>query len=209
MTNILAFETSIGNCSVALYCNGKVDYAESSQRMMQSEKLIPMINDILSSNGLTYKELSAVSCSTGPGSFTGIRVGIAAALGIKKAQPHIKLIGVSTLEILAHTFLLKNTKEQKNILVILRSYGEEFYAQEFQNNAEPLSEIMVLSQQEVKTREKNYDLIISNEELENCKTINLNASSIIDISTKRYAKSNSNASIEPVYVKKPNIHGHN
>jgi tRNA threonylcarbamoyladenosine biosynthesis protein TsaB len=209
MTTILAFETSIGNCSVALYCNGKVTYAESSEKMMQSEKLIPMINDILSKNGLTYKELSAVACSVGPGSFTGIRVGVAAALGIKKSQNHIKLIGISTLDALAHESSLDYLKESQKILVLLRSYGEEFYAQEFKNNQDSPSEIVILSKQELKINEKNFSLVISNEEVENCKMVSLDARSIMDIAINKYGSTASNASIEPLYVKKPNIHGHN
>jgi tRNA threonylcarbamoyl adenosine modification protein YeaZ len=209
MVNILAFETSIGNCSVALSCNGKITYSESSQKMMQSEQLIPMINDILSRNSITYKELSAVACSIGPGSFTGIRVGVAAALGIKKAQPHIKLIGISTLDALSNGSSLDGLKASEKILVILRSYGEEFYAQEFKYNQVSPAEIIVLSQQELEIHKKNYNLIISNEELENCKMINLNARSIMDISINKYGSTASNASIEPIYVKKPNIHGHN
>lgn len=209
MTNILAFETSLGNCSIALSCNGTITYSESSQKMMQSEELIPMINNILSENKISYKDLGAVACSVGPGSFTGIRVGIAAALGMKKAHPRIKLIGIKTLDAIAHEAQTHHLKKSDKILAVLRSYGEEFYAQEFQTNGKSTSDIFVLSTQDLEKRHKNYSLIVSNEDLNNSALVTMNARSIVTIATNRYKDSDQNCIIEPVYVKKPNIHGHN
>ena len=209
MTNILAFETSVGNCSVALSCNGKITYSESSQKMMQSEELIPMINKILSENKITYKDLDSVACSVGPGSFTGIRVGISSALGIKKAHPHLKLIGITTLDTISHEAQKHHLKGSDKLLAVLRSYGEEFYAQEFQPNGKSMSDISVLSTQDLEERHKNYSLIVSNENLDSSALVTINARSILTIATTLHEDSDQNSIIEPVYVKKPNIHGHN
>lgn len=209
MRNILAFETSLGNCSVALYKDGEMDFSESKQRMMQSEELIPMVNEILSKNDVSYKDLSAISCSVGPGSFTGIRVGVAAALGMKKTLPETKLIGISTLDAITHEAPKELLETNGKLLTILRSYGEEFFAQEFSDTKKSKSEIQVITQENLKKSREKYAHIFSNEDLDFVTKINFNAKTLLNISLNRYDISSSKALIEPIYVKKPNIHGHN
>lgn len=207
--NILAFETSIGNCSVALFANNKEYYLESKNKMMQSEELIIMVNQILNDNGITYKQLDAITCSIGPGSFTGIRVGIAAARGMKKALKSLRLIGVSTLEALAHNSTMALTKNQK-ILAILKAYGDEFYVQEFDFNKKPLSPINILQESELRENHKKYDLILSHkDELVPSTIVELDARSILNVAKEIAKNSGQNTDITPLYIKKPNIHKNN
>ena len=100
--NLLVFDTSMGKCSVALSCNGSVEYKESKDPFMQSEELFPIITTLLEQNEISLSDIDAIACTIGPGSFTGIRIGIASARGIKKMFPNMKLLGISTLELLAH-----------------------------------------------------------------------------------------------------------
>jgi len=203
--NILAFETSIGNCSVALFANNKEYYLESKNKMMQSEELIIMVNQILNDNNISYKQLTAIACSIGPGSFTGIRVGIAAARGMKKALKNVRLVGVSTLEALVHNDAIVLTENQK-ILTILKAYGDEFYVQEFDSDKNPLSQIHILQESELKESYKKYDLILSHQnELVPTTIVELDARSILNIAKN----SDQNTDIIPLYIKKPNIHKNN
>ena len=98
---ILAIETSTDACSVALVENEKT-LAESrlDEPRMQSARLAPMIDELLKANNLTMKVFDAVAVSKGPGSYTGLRVGVSMAKGLcfGASKP---LIGVGTLDILA------------------------------------------------------------------------------------------------------------
>jgi len=204
--NILAFETSIGGCSVALLSENKTSYVESENQMMQSEELIIMVNRILKDNNLTYQDLSAVSCSIGPGSFTGIRVGIAAARGMKKALKNVKLIGVSTLEILAHNSSIETTKEQRT-LAILKAYGDEFYIQEFDSNKKAASDIQVVSESTLLEEYKKYDMVLSHK-TESLPTslVDINALSVLNLAKAIYKNDSCDNNLTPLYIKKPNIH---
>lgn len=102
MALILNIETATKNCSVALSENGKTILCKeiSGQGYSHAEKLHVFIDGILSETGRTYKELNAIAVSRGPGSYTGLRIGVSAAKGLCFALG-IPLISVDTLKILA------------------------------------------------------------------------------------------------------------
>lgn len=81
---ILCIETATKNCSVALFEDGHLVSCleESSTEYIHSEKLALFIDQVLSENNTTAKDLTAVAISSGPGSYTGLRIGVATAKGI-------------------------------------------------------------------------------------------------------------------------------
>jgi tRNA threonylcarbamoyladenosine biosynthesis protein TsaB len=130
MRRILAIETATKVCSVAV-ADEKEVLGEVSLFIPQVhvERLVIMINNLLESLRLAYHDLDAVAVSTGPGSFTGLRIGLSAAKGIAFGQ-HKKLISVPTLEALAHHALIYSDCE-KIIVPILHARANEFYYSSF------------------------------------------------------------------------------
>ncbi len=100
---ILAFETSAKACSVALQEGDKL-LAEGYQNtgLTHSQTLMVMAQDLLKQCGLEAKDVDAVAVAEGPGSFTGVRIGVAAAKGFSWGL-ELPLIGVSTLEAMAES----------------------------------------------------------------------------------------------------------
>lgn len=98
---ILAFETSAKAASVAL-TDGEKLLGESYQNtgLTHSQTLMPMAQDLLKSCGYTPAQVEAVAVAAGPGSFTGIRIGVAAAKGFAWGK-ELPCYGVSTLEAMA------------------------------------------------------------------------------------------------------------
>ena len=98
---ILAFETSAKAASVALMENGKL-LGQSYQNtgLTHSQTLLPMAQDLLKNCGRTPQQVEAVAVAAGPGSFTGIRIGVAAAKGLAWGK-ELPCYGVSTLEAMA------------------------------------------------------------------------------------------------------------
>jgi len=98
---ILAFETSAKAASVAL-TDGEKLLGESYQNtgLTHSQTLLPMAQDLLKSCGYTPQQVEAVAVAAGPGSFTGIRIGVAAAKGFAWGK-ELPCYGVSTLEAMA------------------------------------------------------------------------------------------------------------
>ena len=100
---ILAFETSAKAASVALLENGKL-VGESYQNtgLTHSQTLMVMAQDLMNQCGVSVSEVDAVAVANGPGSFTGVRIGVAAAKGFAWGK-QLPCYGVSTLEAMAHS----------------------------------------------------------------------------------------------------------
>ena len=100
---ILAFETSAKAASVALSDGNKL-LGESYQNtgLTHSQTLMPMAQELLKSCGYTPQQVEAVAVAAGPGSFTGIRIGVAAAKGFAWGK-ELPCYGVSTLEAMARS----------------------------------------------------------------------------------------------------------
>ena len=98
---ILAYETSAKAASVALMDGDKL-LGESYQNtgLTHSQTLLPMAQDLIKSCGYTPQQVQAVAVAAGPGSFTGIRIGVAAAKGFAWGK-ETPCYGVSTLEAMA------------------------------------------------------------------------------------------------------------
>ena len=98
---ILAFETSAKAASVALLENGKLlGEAYQNTGLTHSQTLMVMAEDLLKTCNLTAKDVEAVAVAAGPGSFTGVRIGVAAAKGFAWGA-ELPCYGVSTLEAMA------------------------------------------------------------------------------------------------------------
>ncbi len=103
MSMILSFDCSGATASVCLQKDGETVYEELLNRgLTHSETLLALVQRGLQEACFTVKDLSAIALTVGPGSFTGLRIGLALAKGL--ALPHqLPLIGVSTLEAMAYS----------------------------------------------------------------------------------------------------------
>lgn len=99
---ILNIETATKNCSVALAKEGKTIHSKeiAEEGYSHAERLHVFIEEIINEAGISLNDLSAVAVSQGPGSYTGLRIGVSAAKGLCYALS-IPLIAVDTLKVLA------------------------------------------------------------------------------------------------------------
>ncbi len=129
---ILAIDSTSGTCSVSILKNNDIiAYIEEKTVSNQAKRLVPMIEDALNQSRTQYSELSAIACTVGPGSFTGIRIGLATARAIGFAA-NIPVLGFSALEVLAFTEIEK--QGETPILASLNAGKGEVIYQYFDNN---------------------------------------------------------------------------
>lgn len=104
MTHILNIETSTKNCSVSIAKNGALISLKEINNggYSHAEMLHPLIKEALLESKLTINQIDAIAVGKGPGSYTGLRIGVSAAKGLCFAND-IPLISINSLEILAHT----------------------------------------------------------------------------------------------------------
>ncbi len=132
---LLAVECATNACSAALWLDGGPGPRRyRPMRRGHAEALIPMAQAVMEAAGLAYTDLDAVAVTTGPGAFTGIRIGLAAARGIALAAG-LPLIGVTTLEAIAAA----QQAGDAHLLVALDSKRDDIYVQLFGPDGAPLT----------------------------------------------------------------------
>jgi len=101
MKNIVALDTSTEACSVALQCSGDAIFRYRVEPRMHAKLLLPMLNELLDEAGISAQQIDAVAFGRGPGAFTGVRIGTAAAQAIALGGD-LPVAPVSTLASIAH-----------------------------------------------------------------------------------------------------------
>jgi tRNA threonylcarbamoyladenosine biosynthesis protein TsaB len=128
MTCILALDTATAACSVALASDdGVIARCEVLQRG-HAERLLPMVADVMREAGCRFAALDAIAVTIGPGAFTGLRIGLAAARGLALATGS-SCFGVGTLEAIAAD--VEVNRGASRLLVVLDSKRGDAYAQLF------------------------------------------------------------------------------
>ncbi|MEQ9886078.1 tRNA (adenosine(37)-N6)-threonylcarbamoyltransferase complex dimerization subunit type 1 TsaB [Pectobacterium zantedeschiae] len=99
-TRILALDTATEACSVALWNEGEIHSLFEICPREHTQRILPMVQQVLADSGLTLKDLDALAFGQGPGSFTGVRIGIGIAQGLALGAD-LPLLGVSSLATMA------------------------------------------------------------------------------------------------------------
>lgn len=136
MTYILNIETATKNCSVSLAADG-LTIAEkelSEEQFNHAEKLHVFIENVLEEAGITLQNLDAVAVSKGPGSYTGLRIGVSSAKGLSYAL-NIPLIALDTLQVLATKLRIG----EGVIVPMIDARRMEVFTQIYNTQSEPLT----------------------------------------------------------------------
>lgn len=142
---LLAMDTGQAACSVALWHEGKiVAHRYSPMPKGHAAALVPMIEEVQEEAAFAFSDLDALAATVGPGTFTGLRVGLATARGLAVAAGK-PLIGVTTLEAVAWPARVEATNKGAIIAAAFDARRNEIYLQSFQAAGHPISEPMLTS----------------------------------------------------------------
>jgi len=140
MAIVLGMDTATTGCSVALVRDGGDCLARSSERMArgQSEALAPMMAAVIAEAGIGYSDIDAVAVTVGPGAFTGLRIGIAAARATALAIG-CPCLGIGTFAALAADACPKAAAEGADaVLIAVDSKRDDLFLQAFDSAGRPL-----------------------------------------------------------------------
>jgi tRNA threonylcarbamoyladenosine biosynthesis protein TsaB len=138
MSVLLAIDTAAPRLALAvLRDNDRIDSLVEDMATGQAERLFPAIDELLTRATITYKDLTRVAVSTGPGSFTGLRIGLSAARGLGLAL-NIPVVGVPSL------FALSLAAQCDPVAVLLDAKRGEAYFQTFSGPGIPIGDAVLL-----------------------------------------------------------------
>ena len=174
MALILNIETSTSVCSIALAKDGKlIDYKEINDDKSHAKVLTVFIQEIFSKNNIEISKLDAVSVSKGPGSYTGLRIGISVAKGICYGQ-EIPLIAINTLQALAKNIFTNTKTPILNTLAVpmIDARRMEVYSAiyNFENNELQETKAIVIDEHSFLEQLSKQKLIFFGNGAEKCKS---------------------------------------
>ena len=214
MALVLNIETATTNCSVSLSKDGEtlILKEDKDSGYSHAEKLHVYINELFKEANINPKDIDAVAVSKGPGSYTGLRIGVSAAKGLCFALDK-PLLAVSTLEILAHQVKIS----QGYIVPMLDARRLEVYAAVFDAKFEQYRGIKaeILSKETYSTLFKENEVYFIGSGVEKTKTLVTHSNAIFiegqlpsanemaQLSERKYKKSDIEdvAYFEPFYLK--------
>lgn len=172
---LLSMDSSAVTASVALTDGDEIIKSEFvNSGLTHSETLLPMITRVM--DGRKYSELDGIAITAGPGSFTGVRIGVATVKGLA-FNDDIPCYSVSTLEAIAYNFVDKNAV----VCAVMDARRMQFYNALFRvqnGKVERLCDDRAISIEDLRNELKQYDKVIiagdgakpcfQNIELENC-----------------------------------------
>lgn len=141
----IVFDTVGFSMQVALYLDGAVTTACEASFRRTSERLMPCIDELLCKANITLNELDFIACVIGPGSFTGIRIGVATARAFSQFT-NKKVVGVTFLQVMTY-----NASENKNIVALSDASNSLCYASVFDKDHNQLTEPKVIAFSEIES----------------------------------------------------------
>lgn len=144
MVKLLALDTVTGACSAAIWREGGISERRiTAMRHGHAEALMPMVREIMDAAGASFAGLDAIAVTVGPGAFTGLRIGLAAARGMALAA-RLPVLGVTTLEALAHA-VPEEERAGRQVLAVIDSRRRDVFAQLFGTDLTPGGEPEIIA----------------------------------------------------------------
>ena len=154
---ILAIDTTSGVCSVSILEDERaIDENILDNGKTHSENLMPLLDELLKRNNVDIAEIELISVCVGPGSFTGIRIGIATIKAIAEVL-NVKVAAVSSLETLSRN---EDAKKDFVIVPLIDARNNQVYASVFDDNYSKIEENMADDINTIVEKIKKYDKII-------------------------------------------------
>lgn len=157
---VLAIDTAGVDCSAALFDSAEGKLLSAVTETIgkgHAERLMAVIDQALAAANLPLERVERIAVVIGPGSFTGIRVGVAAARGLALALG-IGSVGVTTLEVLARSYLADHP--EKRVVAAMDAKRSEIYAQAFSGDGAALDQPAALSAENVAELARSFSAVV-------------------------------------------------
>ncbi|TIX92176.1 tRNA (adenosine(37)-N6)-threonylcarbamoyltransferase complex dimerization subunit type 1 TsaB [Rhizobium sp. P44RR-XXIV] len=158
---VLALDTAGVDCAAAVYDSGSDSVMGEVTETIgrgHAEHLMHVVDEALAKAGTALSAIERVVVTVGPGSFTGIRIGVAAARGFALSL-NVPAVGVTTLEVMAAT--ARDQNPGKPVLAAIDAKREEIYLQGFDANGDPLDEARAVTIDEARIVAGAFDGIVT------------------------------------------------
>ena len=197
-------------------CNSIINTSDVERG--QAETLVPLINQSVIEAGISFQDIDCITTTKGPGTFTGLRVGLAAAKSFALALSK-PLIGFTTPDVIAQNFWRQNKSNKQQLCVLLESKRSDFYCQIWDCEQNEILQATALSALDIyQNLENGPTIVIGNaldrfkEEVEsNYKLEYLNGferpdtNVLAQMAVKDFNQNTVNQDVQPLYLREADV----
>lgn len=197
--NILAINTSFVESYVAVKSSTKNVFKHMDSSLKQSENILGLVDSCLTDANIEVRELNAVSCVIGPGSFTGIRIGASLCKGICSPYESIKMVAINSLDLIAYTYSKVANSE---FWVVLNALSGNLFVCKYTSSGERLIEPEMFGE-DTQNQLTGTIVGLKEEYLGICNNfIELNSEDLLEFTNKLVEKEIFSKDFVPVYLRK-------
>lgn len=138
-STILALDTATEACSVALQHNGNISFLDEVSPRSHTQRILPMVDELLHQANIELKDVNYLVFGRGPGSFTGVRVGVSVAQGLAMGA-NLSVVAVSNLKAMAEEAYQK--LGAKNVIALIDARMNEVYFAQFERKGAEWNEVV-------------------------------------------------------------------
>lgn len=197
MKNLLAISSSTKKAYIALKTEKFSDFCEIDANCKQSENILYQIDELLSRHEMTIDDINNIAVVVGPGSFTGVRIGVALVKGFCAGNREINVYPVSSFDFMAETV----EAPQEDFVCVINALSGLYFIKKFDKNKKAISkESMITAEELADIKGKKIGL----EEENVCeRKIELNAEALLALSQKVISeeKSVKPEHLTPIYLR--------
>lgn len=199
---ILAVNTSSIEADIALKIDGKEIFNKVDSSAKHSESLMVEIDRLMQENLLDINELDALSLIVGPGSFTGIRIGVSISKGLEFVNTKLKLISITSFEFMAKQFLKDNHNFKGEFVCVIDALSGKLYVQKFNEKMEFVSEGELIEGNNKIINEKTIVGLVAENLPFATHLVEYSAQTLLEIALSKYNENNFVTDFEPLYLRK-------
>ncbi|MEH6629542.1 MAG: tRNA (adenosine(37)-N6)-threonylcarbamoyltransferase complex dimerization subunit type 1 TsaB [Halopseudomonas aestusnigri] len=217
---LLGLDTAGSSCSVAVMKNGVIVATRLEEmRRGQSERLLPLVHEALSEAGLELLDVDGFAVTTGPGGFTGVRIGLAAAQGFALACDK-PLVGVNNFEVMARAVPDCEASSNQVLAVLIDAKRADVFVQCFNSNLSSLTEPFAIAPDQLAMKIPEGNLLLIGDGVDQAaealkeagrdieiSVVNprLDAQYLLNIAVERGLFEQDQGRLNPLYLRAPDV----
>ena len=217
---LLGLDTAGSSCSVAVMDKGQVLASRiETMRRGQSERLLPIVQEILDEAGKELLDMAGFAVTTGPGGFTGVRIGLATAQGFALACDK-QLVGMNNFKVLARGVPIVEKVKDIQIVVIIDAKRADLFVQSFDSKLNPLTEPFAALPENLSDLLPEGNLLLVGDGIDQAyeylkkagrkiaistSSANADAQNLLFCAVEHQLFDKKNKSVEPLYLRAPDV----
>ena len=199
---MLAISSAYKKALIGIDINGKVGFSELDANSKHSENMLPAIEKVMDNVGVSLSDNDTYAVVIGPGSFTGIRIGIALIKGLYAGGDRDKnILPLTTFDLMAYSYI-KNNDVKDNFVCVINALSDLFFVCEYDKNGNKVSDEKIISKEEYVLLDKTV-VCLEEENVSNV-SVNPTANELLSLALEKNKKENycTINELVPMYLRK-------